>query len=54
MYTLGMVSYISRWDADTKMYSDYIVEWGMIDYQLSPGDGMWVYVEMTGRFMYEP
>lgn len=52
MYPIDMLSSVSRWNADTMTYSDYLVEFGIIDFQLSPGDGMWWYVQASGMLSY--
>ncbi|UCE45762.1 MAG: hypothetical protein JSU93_02500 [Methanobacteriota archaeon] len=52
MYS-GSVSSISRWNAITHMYDSYLVVTGLFDFQLSPGDGLWAYVEMSGILSYE-
>ena len=53
MYTPGQLESVHKWDAVSKMYYDYLVEWGMIDFPLSPGDGMWIKVKMSGVLYYD-
>ncbi|UCE91583.1 MAG: PKD domain-containing protein [Methanobacteriota archaeon] len=54
MYTIDQLTMVSRWNAASQTYSNYLVELGIGDFQLSPGDGLWLYVEITGVFAYEP
>jgi hypothetical protein len=54
MYTASMVTMVSRWNADTQTYSNYLVQFGIGDFALSPGDGLWLYVGLTGVLVYEP
>ena len=53
MYTALQLESVHKWDAVSKMYSDYYVDWGMIDFTLNPGDGMWIKVLMSGVLYYE-
>ena len=54
MYSDGLLSLVSKWEAPSGPYSNYIVEFGLGDFQLSPGDGLWLYVEMSGILSYDP
>ena len=53
MYDPPLLEMVSRWNADTQTYSNYLVQFGLIDFQLSPGDGLWLYVGMSGELSYE-
>ncbi|HUV60542.1 MAG TPA: hypothetical protein VMW71_00035 [Thermoplasmata archaeon] len=54
MYTDDMLNSVSWWNPVTHVYDSYMVEFGMIDFQLSPGDGMWHYVEISGMLVSDP
>jgi hypothetical protein len=54
MCTADMVSMVSRWNAATQTYSSYIVMFGIGDFQVNPGDGVWLAVDMSGVLSYEP
>lgn len=54
MYIDGMLFLVSRWNADTQTYSSYIVGPDIGDFQLDPGDGLWLYVEGSGELSYDP
>ena len=52
--TADMVSMVSKWNADTQTYSNYIVQFGTGDFQLNPGDGFWLACDMSGVLSYTP
>lgn len=54
MYTDNYLLLVSRWEAPWGSYSSYIVEFGLGDFPLSPGDGLWLYVESSGVLSYDP
>ncbi len=54
MYTADLLTMVSRWNSDTQTYSSYIVEFDTGDFQLNPGDGLWLYVEGSGVLSYAP
>ncbi|UCE92173.1 MAG: ABC transporter substrate-binding protein [Methanobacteriota archaeon] len=54
MYDPPLLEMVSRWNADTQTYDNYVVEFGLIDFQLNPGDGLWLYVGVNGELSYEP
>ncbi|UCE90805.1 MAG: PKD domain-containing protein [Methanobacteriota archaeon] len=54
MYTADQLTMVSRWNPDTQTYSNYLVDFGIGDFQLSPGDGLWLYVDATGVLSYDP
>ncbi len=54
MCTADTVSMVTRWNADTQTYQSYIVMFGIGDFELNPGDGLWLALEETGVLAYEP
>ncbi len=54
MCTADMLSMISKWNAASQTYSSYIVQFGIGDFQLNPGDGVWLAADMSGVLSYEP
>lgn len=52
MYTADLLLTVHRWNADAKTYSSYIVGWDSTDFQLNPGDGLWLYVKGCGVLSY--
>jgi peptide/nickel transport system substrate-binding protein len=54
MCTEDMVSMVTRWNADTQTYQSYIVQFGIGNFELNPGDGLWLALETSGVLVYEP
>ena len=52
MYTTDLLFMVSCWDASTQTYDSYIVGFPVLDFPLSPGDGLWLFVGGSGVFSY--
>ena len=54
MYDPPLLEMVARWNADSQTYDAYLVHFGLIDFQLNPGDGLWLYVGVSGELSYQP
>ncbi len=51
-YAGALLSTVFRWNADIGSFSCFIAGWELTDFQLNPGDGLWLYVEGDGVLSY--